>query len=68
MKATEYLKEELDVTDVLRYESGSTVTQQKGPKRARGVLFNDLEAAVAHRDRIQAAIDSMEAFLEVADA
>ena len=57
MKPTEWLAEELDINGVLRYESGATLTQNQGPKRARGELFNDLEAAVAHRDRIQAAID-----------
>ena len=67
MKASAFLQEELDINGVLRYDSqsGCITTQTKGPTRERGVLFQDLQKAIEIRDRYNAAIESMESFLEV---
>jgi len=67
MKASAFLQEELDINGVLRYDSerGTICTQQKGPGRERGFLFQDLQKAIEIRDRYNEAIESMEKFLEV---
>jgi hypothetical protein len=67
MKASTFLQQELDVNGVLRYDSerGMITTQTSGPGRERGFLFQDLQKAIEIRDRYNAAIESMESFLEV---
>lgn len=67
MKASAFLQEELDVNGVLRYDSerGYICTQQSGPGRERGFLFQDLQKARELRDRYNEVIESMESFLEV---
>ena len=67
MKASAFLQEELDINGLLRYdcERGVICTQQSGPGRERGFLFQDLQKAIEIRDRYNEAIESMEKFLEV---